>query len=157
MSFGSRKLDPMNAEEQARRDACVAAGCEACHALGLPRAEHCGAVEYNHRLSGGVTVGHRWGYPLGEYHHQGKIPRGQSIESARAKYGPNRRDEKSSFHARFGSDQTLQNSADDRIGHPREEMPSRRELREQGGQSKRKASKCGPTSKTFPRPERWVP
>lgn len=153
--MGSRRLGPPNAAEQRRQDACRAAGCEACHQLGLPKAEHCGRMEYNHRLHAGLTVGHRWGYCLGLYHHQGKSSGGRSLDAMREKYGPNLVDDKGGFHAMFGTDQALQNDQDDRIGVPREEMPSQRERRLAEGFAPRKPSKCTASSKTVQRRPGW--
>lgn len=132
--------------------ACRQSGCAACHILGLPPSAHCGAMEYNHRLHSGQRTGHRWGYCLGKFHHQGFALRGYSLDEMRAKYGPNLRDDKGAFHASFGTDQALQNDQDDRIGVPREEMPGKRALREKfGPRSNRKPSATQASSKTCPR------
>lgn len=151
MSMGSRRLDPPNAQERARQQACRESGCTACHVLGLPKSEHCGKFEYNHRLHSGLTVGHRWGYSLGLYHHQGKASGGRSLDQMREKYGPNLVDDKGGFHATFGTDQALQNDQDDRIGVPREEMPSQRERRLAEGFKPRKPSRCARPANALPR------
>ena len=155
-SFGSRALPPPTAAELALQDKCRKAGCEACHQLGLPLDEHCGAREYNHILVAGEAIGERFGYCLGAWHHQGNLKRGVGgFDAMIAKYGPNRRDQKRAFHAMFGSDQTLLNGQRDRIGEPREEIPSKRELRERnpGVQLKRKAS---PTAKPIKGVAEWL-
>lgn len=153
MSFGSRRLPPPTADEKRRQEAARASGCTACHVLGLPKDQHCGPIEYHHRLHSGLTVGHRWGYALGLWHHQGQVKRGYSHEEMRAKYGTNLADDKGGFHARFGTDQALQNDQDDRVGYPRAEMPSIREQRLNIGAwpSRRKPSKCTASPKNFPR------
>lgn len=128
MSFNSRSLVPPTAPEIDRQAKCKAAGCEACNLLGLPRDEHCGRLETHHILVGGQRVGERYTVCLGAYHHQGKHP-GRTRDQAIWKYGPNLLDHKIRFRATFGSDQTLLNSQDDRIGHEREDIPSRKKER----------------------------
>jgi hypothetical protein len=145
-------LGPMSAKDKARRDACVAAGCEACHQLGLPKAEHCGAFEFHHLLQAGQRLGHRWGVSLGDYHHRGRIPPGRTLEEMQDKYGPNLADDKRGFHAQFGSDTALLNGQDDRIGHPRENIPSKREQRLSGNApARRKPSATARPIKAFHR------
>jgi hypothetical protein len=156
-SFGSRALPPPTSAELALQDKCRKAGCEACHQLGLPLDEHCGAREYNHILVAGEAIGERFGYSLGRWHHQGFVKRGSGLDfnGMVEKYGPNLRDQKRAFHAMFGSDQTLLNGQRDRIGEPREEIPSKRELRERnpGVQLKRKAS---PTARPIKGVAEWL-
>lgn len=153
MSFMKRStLGPMNAKDKARRDACVAAGCEACHQLGLPKSEHCGALEFHHFTYAGERISHRNGCCLGKYHHQGHIPAGHTLDEMQRKYGPNLADARSSFHAQFGTDQALQNGQDDRIGHDRAPIPSKREQRLSGeGPARRKPSATARPIKSFHR------
>lgn len=151
-------LPPATADELLRQSLCRNAGCEACHQLGLPKAEHCGPTEYHHFTDSGRQIGHRFGCGLGAYHHQGKVKPGWTIERMQEKYGTNLRDDKRGFHARFGSQQALQNGQDDRIGHERVQIPSRRELRlREDSRAPRKPSRCTASSKTVKRPESWRP
>ena len=151
MAFGSKRLSPPNAFERAYQQACRDYGCIACHRLCLPKSEHCGRMEFNHRLHSGQTVGHLWGYGLGLYHHQGKASGGRSLEQMRDKYGPNLVDDKGGFHATFGSDQALQNDQHDALGIPRAEMPSQRERRLAEGFAPRKPSRCARPANMLPR------
>ena len=145
-------LGPMSAADKARRDACVAAGCEACNQLGLPREEHCGRPEYHHLLNAGQRISHRHGVGCFGWHHQGIVKPGMTLEQMQDKYGPNLRDDARGFHARFGSDQALLNGQDDRIGHPREAIPSKREQRLSGNApARRKPSATARPVKCFHR------
>lgn len=149
--FLKSALGPATADEKRRHQACRDAGCEACHQLGLPKAEHCGRPEYHHFTDAGRQIGHRYGCSLYSWHHQGTVKPGWTIERMLEKYGPNLKDEKGAFFARFGTPQALQNGQDDRIGWPREEIPSRRQLRMAGEHNPRHARRTTASSKTFPR------
>lgn len=151
MSLGSRRLPPPTAGEKRYQDACRASGCSACRVLGLPRDQHCGRVEFHHRLHAGLTVGHGWGYGLAEWHHRGKPKPGRTLDQMREKYGPNLVDDKGGFHATFGSDQALQNDQHDALGIPRAEMPSQRERRLAEGFKPRKPSRCARPANALPR------
>lgn len=152
MSMNSRSLPPASADEKRRQQACRDAGCEACHQLRLPKDQHCGIrFEYHHPKEGNLRISERTGYALGPWHHQGTIRGGYSLERMLEVFGPNLRDDARGFHAMFGTDQALQNGQDDRIGWPREQIPSRRELRLRGESNPRKPSKCTPSIKTVPR------
>lgn len=150
MSFGSRYLDPPTLPERERIAALKRLGCAACNRMGLRVPEHCGPIEYHHRTSAGFTLSQRQGFALGRWHHQGIAKPGRSLDSMREKYGPNLRDDKGGFHATFGTDQQLQNDQDDAAGYPREDMPTRRDLRERGGQPQRKPSRCARPLKMLP-------
>lgn len=150
MSMNSRRLDPPTQAERAYQQACRDSGCRACFVLGLPKSQHCGRIEFNHRLHSGLTVGHLWGYGLGLYHHQGKASGGRTLDQMRDKYGPNLVDDKGGFHAMFGSDQALQNDQHDALGIPRAEMPTQRERRLAAGFKPRKPSRCARPLKMLP-------
>lgn len=152
--MGSRSLDPPNADEKRRETAAKAKGCIACLQLGITDLkQQCGPLENNHILVAGARIGHRHTYILGLYHHQGRAKAGWSLVAARQHFGPNLLDNRSSFHARFGSDQLLQNDTDDRIGWPRMDIPSKRDARfaRDPDSAPRKESRCAATSKTVPR------
>lgn len=158
-SFGSRSLPPPTTEELAYQAACRAAGCEACHQLGLPKDKHCSKTfEFHHPKDGGQQIAHWVGYALGQWHHQGKCRPGVKREEMLARYDVNLADNQRGFHARFGSDQALMNGQRDRIGMARAEIPSHRQLRlERGHAVRRKPSQCTKSSKTVDRPEWWRP
>lgn len=149
--MNSRSLAPPTADEKRRQQACRGAGCEACHQLGLPKDQHCGRCEYHHPKEGNHRISERTGYSLGQWHHQGRCKPGVSYDEMLERYDVNLFDHKSAFHARFGTDQALQNSQDDRIGWKREEIPTRRELRLRGDTNPRHARRTTASSKTFPR------
>lgn len=160
MSLGSRSLDPPTADEKRRTAAAKAKGCVACLQLGItdPK-QQCGLLEENHILVAGGRIGHRYTYVLGLYHHQGRAKPGWSLADTRERFGPNLYDNRSTFHARFGSDQALQNDTDDLVGWPRVPIPSRREARlaRDPAAAARKERRTTASSKTCKRPEVWRP
>lgn len=100
---------PMNREEQAYRDRCVALGCVACHLWeGTGRGGplftgYCGHVEFDHFKSGNIRVGHFWGVALGYWHHQ-RAPLAMFTHADMAReFGPSKACGSSLFTRTYGS------------------------------------------------------
>lgn len=109
------KAPPATAEESERIRLAKARGCIACLIEGLGL--WCGPTEYNHNNVGGrVRAGHRHGYALGTWHHRGIVKDGVAHEQMRLRYGPSLAEGSKTFHARYGSDQALQDYQDRLLG-----------------------------------------
>lgn len=114
VSFGSQAIPTATVDELRRMAACRRAGCLACLLDGMNGG--CGPVEYHHFKLGGRVAGHRHGIALGIYHHQGRKPITGSFDEIAAKFGPSLARNPRAFHARYGSNQELQDAQDKRIG-----------------------------------------
>jgi len=122
---------PMNAEEKAYRDACVALGCVACHLRMKNGPRHplftgyCGPVEFHHLISGGIRVGHLWGVALGKWHHQARILEPLTHRLMRDGFGPSLAEGSKTFHRVFGSDAELLDFQDELLRRNGIEPPAR--------------------------------
>lgn len=85
--------------QQAQQDAQRAHGCAACHLRRNKRA--CGGTQVHHRTIGDMHgqkqlgQGHTVG--LGEWHHQGTVLPGLTVDRMRAEFGPSLHHHKRDF------------------------------------------------------------
>ncbi|MFA6125452.1 Ref family recombination enhancement nuclease [Sphingomonas sp.] len=114
MSFGSKSLPPPTVAESRRIELCKQSGCIACRMEG--KGEQCGYPEFNHIVDASKRAGHRFGYCLGAWHHRGVIQDSDIGKDCTAKYGPSLINGSKTFHARYGSDQAMQDYQDDILG-----------------------------------------
>ena len=102
-------------------------GCAMCHLLELEEA--CGPVRIHHRtvgdLHGNKQLGQDFTVALGDWHHQGVLMEGQTVDSMRRRFGPSFHHHKKAFlrelFDRLGqwSTAALQEWQDSRIGNRR--------------------------------------
>lgn len=158
MSFSSRSLPAPTDAESRRMAQAKAFGCIACYLAGLGQS-YCGPVEYNHALIGGRRAGHRFGYALGQWHHQAYVLRGHTAPQMRTKFGPSLREGSKPFHAAYGSEQRLCDIQNALLG-----LAPERLARQRGPGSGKRSAKTGhrngsstaTPSKIVPRGERIV-
>ncbi len=94
-----RAIGPPTPEQQRRQDAARELGCVMCLLLGNLRA--CGPVRIHHRTTGDLhgqkQLGQDAFVALGDWHHQGVLFEGETVDSMRRKFGPSLHHHKKSF------------------------------------------------------------
>lgn len=85
--------------EQRYQDAARELGCVVCLLLGSRQA--CGAVRIHHRTTGDLhgqkQLGQDAVVSLGDWHHQGVLEEGETVDSMRARFGPSLHHHKRDF------------------------------------------------------------
>jgi hypothetical protein len=79
----------------------------------------CGRTEAHHLVDKGyrrLSGGNQATLPLGGWHHRGEPPKGHTVKSATAKWGPSLFHESKRFHATYGSQRQLLARVNEEIG-----------------------------------------
>lgn len=94
-----RAIGNANKGQKDYHDRAVALGCIACLVRKNPRA--CGYVRVHHRTTGDLhgqkQLGHNYIVSLGDWHHQGVLFEGETVESMREQFGPSLHHHKRDF------------------------------------------------------------
>jgi hypothetical protein len=94
-----RAIGSATKAEQVNQDAQREHGCAACHLRRNPRA--CGPVRVHHRTTGDLhgqkQLGQHATVGLGDWHHQGIVLPGYTVESMREAFGPSLHHHKRDF------------------------------------------------------------
>ena len=73
----------------------------------MPMAHVAVCCDYDHKKSGNVRRGHRYGYGACAWHHRQLVPDGWTHARMRAHFGPSLMDGSRLFHNTYGSDDEL--------------------------------------------------
>lgn len=94
-----RAIGNANKAQKAYHDSVTGLGCIAC--LARENREACGTVRVHHRTTGDLhgqkQLGHDYVVALGDWHHQGVLYEGETVDSMREKYGPSLHHHKRDF------------------------------------------------------------
>lgn len=77
--------------------------------------------QYDHKKSGNIRRGHKFGFASCDWHHQGLISCGWNHAHMRRHFGPSLTDGSRLFHETYGSDDELIALQDKLLGIPSEE------------------------------------
>lgn len=82
----------------------------------MPLADVMPVGDYDHKKSGNLRRGHRFGFCSCKWHHQGYPGEGWTSERMRQHFGPSLMDGSRLFHATYGSDDDLIALQDELLG-----------------------------------------
>lgn len=73
----------------------------------MPREDCATCCEYDHKKSGNIRRGHRFGYAACMWHHRGRVGDGWNHAHMRRHFGPSLMDGSRLFRDTYGSDDEL--------------------------------------------------
>lgn len=109
-----RAIPKCTPEEQSRQDKCREMGCIACR-MDKDTPEQCGRSTIHHLTISGRTISQLATICLGDWHHLGSVPLGETTSSMTFKYGPSLAKGSKTFHAHYGSNESLLKYQDELI------------------------------------------
>lgn len=114
---------PMTAEESARVtaakfDHCCIPCLVWARAGNMPLEDVAKVCEYDHKKSGNIRRGHRFGYAACQWHHRGVVSCGWNHAHMRAHFGPSLMDGSRLFRETYGDDDALIAIQDELLGIP---------------------------------------
>lgn len=118
MSFvGKNKTKAESARIEAVKDMRLCMACEVRREQGLDTCDYqFGGVDYQHRKSGNIRMGHMFGYGLDPWHHRHVPLGGMNAKQMREKYGPSIMDGGKTFANAYEDEQSLMQRQNQLLG-----------------------------------------